>query len=82
MPPLATGFLGEADDSRRTASLHVRLLPEIKAALERVAGQDERTTSSTAERILRTWLDEHGHMQAAPSGQAPRAVTKALTPLT
>jgi hypothetical protein len=54
----------------RTASLHVRLLPEIKAALERVAGQDERTTSSTAERILRTWLTEHGHMQAAPSAKA------------
>jgi hypothetical protein len=49
----------------RTNSLGVRVDPQIKAALEKAAAADERTVSSTIERILKAWLQERGYLPKA-----------------
>lgn len=48
----------------KTRSLGVRLKPEVKMALERVAEEDMRSLSSLIEKILTTWLREHGQLNA------------------
>jgi hypothetical protein len=47
----------------RTPSLGVRVLPEIKDALERAATEDHRSMSSMIEKILSEWLREHGYLE-------------------
>jgi predicted transcriptional regulator len=51
-------------------ALSFRVDAEVKAGLERAAAADDRSMSGMAERILRAWLTEHGHMQAAPAPKA------------
>lgn len=46
----------------RTNPLGVRVEPEIKEALERAAKDDDRSTSSLVERILKQWLVEKGYL--------------------
>ncbi len=48
--------------ARRTNSLGIRVMPEIKAALEKAAADDDRTVSAMAERILRQWLQAKGYL--------------------
>ena len=40
----------------------VRLSPEVKAAAERAAKDDDRSVSSLVERILKAWLMERGYL--------------------
>ncbi len=51
----------------------MRLSADVKDALARAAEADGRSVSSLTERILRAWLNEHGHL-AEPKG------TKATKP--
>jgi hypothetical protein len=46
----------------KTPSLGVRVLPEVKEALERAARDDDRSVSSMVERILSVWLREKGYL--------------------
>jgi hypothetical protein len=50
----------------------MRLDPEIKAAIERAAKDDDRSVSSLVERILKEWLVRRGYLPQAPSGRARR----------
>ncbi len=49
----------------RTLSTSMRLDPQIKAALARAAGDDDRSVSSLVERILKAWLQERGYLPKA-----------------
>jgi len=51
-------------------ALSFRVDAEVKAGLERAAAADDRSVSSLAERILRAWLTEHGHMRVTPAPKA------------
>jgi len=46
----------------RTNSLGIRVEPEIKAALEKAARDDDRSVSSLVERVLKAWLIERGYL--------------------
>lgn len=46
----------------RTNPLGVRVHPEIKAALERAAADDDRSVSSLVERIAAEWLVARGYL--------------------
>jgi hypothetical protein len=46
----------------RTAPLGFRVEPDLKAALERAAKDDDRSVSSLVERILKGWLVERGYL--------------------
>lgn len=46
----------------KTAAITVRFEPEVKAALERAAADDNRETAIKAELILRQWLRENGYL--------------------
>ncbi|HSK39071.1 MAG TPA: ribbon-helix-helix protein, CopG family [Arenibaculum sp.] len=46
----------------RTNPLGVRVQPEIKAALDQAAQDDDRSISSMVERILKLWLMERGYL--------------------
>jgi hypothetical protein len=57
----------------KTVMLAFRVEPELRAALDRAAAAEERSVSTTVERILRPWLIEHGHLEAPP---APKAAVR------
>ncbi|MFZ6762129.1 ribbon-helix-helix protein, CopG family [Pseudoroseomonas sp. WGS1072] len=46
----------------KTHPLGFRVEPEIKAALEKAAKDDDRSVSSLVERILKAWLTEKGYL--------------------
>lgn len=46
----------------RSNPLAIRLQPEVKAALAKAASADDRSMSALAERILKAWLVENGHL--------------------
>jgi len=56
----------------RTNPLGVRVQPEIKAAVERAAKDDDRSVSSLVERILQEWLRARGYLSEAAEKQRPR----------
>lgn len=47
---------------KRTASLGIRISPSVKAALEKAAKADMRSTASLTELILTKWLRENGFL--------------------
>lgn len=47
----------------KTHPLGFRVEPEIKAALEKAAKDDDRSVSSLVERILKAWLTEKGYLK-------------------
>ena len=51
------------EPTKRGENLSVRVSPELKGALARVAASEERTISQMAEIILRRWLIEKGEMK-------------------
>jgi predicted transcriptional regulator len=51
------------EPSKRGENLSVRVSPELKAALSRLAASEERTISHMAEIILRRWLQEKGELK-------------------
>lgn len=52
-----------ADNSKRTASLGVRVQPNVKAALEAAAEADNRSVASLVEKVLIDWLKSKGHLR-------------------
>ena len=53
----------EKKRQRRNASVSIKTLPEIKAALERAAADDERTMAQFVERALVVLLREKGYLK-------------------
>ena len=51
------------EPTKRGENLSVRVSPELKAALARVAASEERTISQMAEIVLRRWLQEKGELK-------------------
>jgi hypothetical protein len=51
------------EPTKRGENLSVRVSPELKASLARVAASEERTISQMAEIILRRWLQEKGELK-------------------
>lgn len=47
----------------KSAILGLRLTPELKAALERAAGEDERSVSYLVIRILTDWVKLQGYIR-------------------
>jgi hypothetical protein len=46
----------------KTNPLGFRVEPEIKAAIEKAAADDDRSVSSLIERILKEWLMRRGYL--------------------
>lgn len=46
----------------RTASIGIRVEPEIKAAVEKAAGDDDRTVAQWIERLIIRALRENGYL--------------------
>jgi hypothetical protein len=47
----------------RTAPLGLRLLPSVKAALDKAASADRRPVASMVEKILVDWLKANGYLK-------------------
>ena len=47
----------------RSAPLGLRILPSMKAALEKAAADDSRTVASMAEKIIADWLKANGYLK-------------------
>ena len=47
----------------RTASIGIRVEPDLKDAAERAAKDDRRTVASLIEKVLTEWLEQNGYMQ-------------------
>ena len=47
----------------KLSALSFRIGDEIKVALEKAAGDDDRSVSSLVERILKEWLREKGYLE-------------------
>lgn len=50
------------DREIRSAPLGLRVLPSLKAALEKAAKDDRRSTAAMAELILTEWLEQRGYL--------------------
>jgi hypothetical protein len=46
----------------KTEILHLRISPDLKAAIVQAARDDTRTIASLAEKALRDWLTEHSYL--------------------
>jgi len=49
----------------RTASIGIRVQPEVKAAVEKAAKADDRTVAQWIERLMVRELREQGHLPPA-----------------
>lgn len=47
----------------KTAAISVRVSAEVKAAAEKAAAEDSRSTASLVEKLLTDWLREKGYLQ-------------------
>jgi len=47
---------------KRDEVLNIRVPSEVKEALRKAAEADDRSLSTMAVRILREWLEGHGHI--------------------
>jgi hypothetical protein len=47
----------------RTASIGIRVEPDVKAAAEKAAAADRRTVASLIEKLLVEYLEEHGYLK-------------------
>lgn len=52
-----------AQKETRSAPIGLRVFPSLKAALEKAAVDDSRTTASLAEKILSDWLKANGYLK-------------------
>jgi hypothetical protein len=55
--------MSEKRRPRRDASVSIKTLPDIKAALERAATDDDRTMAQYLERVLVAHLTEKGYLE-------------------
>ena len=57
----------------KTNPLSFRVEPEVKAALEKAAMDDDRSVSALVERVLKEWLGRRGYLpRELPSGRSRR----------
>lgn len=54
--------------TNKTLPVSLRLPPEVKAALEKAAEDDDRSLSSMMERIIKRWLMEHDYLPKKERG--------------
>jgi hypothetical protein len=47
----------------RLVATSVRFEPHIKAAIDKAAGADARTTSGLIQKVMTEWLKEKGHLK-------------------
>jgi hypothetical protein len=47
----------------KTAAISVRIDARLKAAIDKAAEEDHRTTTSLVEKILSDWAKEHGYLK-------------------
>jgi hypothetical protein len=47
----------------RSASIGIRVEPEVKAAAEKAAAADRRTVASLIEKLLVEYLEEQGYLK-------------------
>ena len=52
----------------RTASLGIRVEPELKERLEQAAKDDRRTVAAMVEKIVADWLETNGYAASANRG--------------
>jgi hypothetical protein len=52
-----------APKETKSAPLGLRIVPSLKKALEKAAGDDSRTVASMAEKILTDWLKQNGYLK-------------------
>jgi len=51
-----------AEQRRKTATLNLRIDPELKAAADRAADVERRSLTSLVEKLLSDWLRENGYL--------------------
>jgi hypothetical protein len=63
---------------RKTATLNLRVAPEIKAAAEKAAADDNRSLTSLVETLLLPYLRDRGYLPKpdAPGGGNPGPTTR------
>jgi len=47
----------------KTSALSVRVSDQVKAAVEKAAGDDQRSTASLVEKIVVEWLRKKGYLK-------------------
>lgn len=47
----------------RTASIGIRVEPELKEAIEKAAQDDRRTVAAMIEKVMVEWLREKGYLK-------------------
>ncbi len=47
---------------KKIDGMAVRFEPAERAAIERIADEEERGLSTVIRRIVRDWLEQHGHL--------------------
>jgi hypothetical protein len=62
-PPSALPHCWRKIDMTRTASIGIRVEPQLKAAAEQAAADDHRTVASLIEKLLTEYLREHGYLK-------------------
>ena len=50
----------------KTATLNLRISPQLKASAEKAAAEDHRSLTSLIEKLLLDWLREKGYLPAEP----------------
>jgi hypothetical protein len=62
--------------ARKTATLNLRIAPELKAAAEKAAADDNRSLTSLFETLLLSHLREHGYLLKGAGGSSPGGARK------
>jgi hypothetical protein len=47
----------------KTSAISVRVTDQVKAATEKAAADDSRSTASLVEKVLTDWLKQHGYLK-------------------
>lgn len=47
----------------KTSALSVRVSDQVKAAVEKAAADDSRSSASLVEKVMTQWLREHGYLK-------------------
>ena len=72
----AHAALAAAMNNRKTETLTVRLNPEVKATLRRVAAREHRSLANMLEVMIRDWSDVHKSARSTPFQTADRDSTE------
>ncbi|CAN0252613.1 unnamed protein product [Chrysoparadoxa australica] len=53
----------------RDSAIHIRVERPVKEAAEKAARDDSRSTASLVEKVLVSWLTEHGYLAETKQGR-------------